>query len=120
MRREEAMRLYEYVPIYDPIVDDESVIDRVFGPEFYVVDEAGQLLTSAHNRNLLRRARSFLEHVHLDRRLIEDGLHELSSKAETLSQQDYEMAVRREIRFQSLAEDDFDVPGDLSGSPTLS
>lgn len=96
------------------------MIDRVFGPDFFVVDEAGQLLTSAHNHNLLRRARSFLEHVDLDGTVIEDGLRELASKAETLSQQDYEIAVRREIHLQSIAEDDYDLPGNRRGGPTSS
>lgn len=55
------MRLYEFVPICDHDIDDESLIERAFGPGFCVVDETRQLLTTVHNQNLLLRAKALLD-----------------------------------------------------------
>lgn len=95
------MRLYEYVPVYDLIVDDESLIHRVFGMEFCVVDEADQLLTTTHNKNLLRRAQLLLTHAEtLERDFLAQELRDLARRAETLSQWEYESAVRQDAGFE--------------------
>ncbi|OYY95597.1 MAG: hypothetical protein B7Y41_03610 [Hydrogenophilales bacterium 28-61-23] len=91
------MRLYEFVPVNDHFVNAESLIHRVFATEFCVVDDTGQLLTTAHNRNLLRRARMLVEHADtLDDKSLAEGLHDLAVKAETVRQQDYELALRQD------------------------
>lgn len=90
------MRLYEFVPINDHVIDDESLIHRVFATEFCVTDDTGQLLTTAHNRNLLRRALVLIDHSgSLDNLFLEDSLHDLAARAETVSQWEYELAVRQ-------------------------
>jgi hypothetical protein len=103
------MRLFEFVPICDHLMDDESVIERVFGPEFCVVDETGHLLATACNQNLLWRAKTLLDqHNALDWEAIEEGLTALKAKAEIVTQRNYDLAVRREI-FDCVVElgDDF-------------
>ena len=101
------MRLYEYVPVHDLIHKNESLIDAVFGPDFYVVGETGQLLTTAHNQNLLRRAKMLLEHAFaLGDEELDEALHDLAERAENLDQGDYELAVGKEFREQDFAEDE--------------
>jgi hypothetical protein len=95
----DAMRLFEFVPIYDLIVHGESLIDRVFGPDFCVVDETGHLLTTTHNQNLLLRAKALVDQHQADERATLQGyFDQLRDKAETLMQHDYDRAVHREIR----------------------
>jgi hypothetical protein len=95
----DAMRLFEFVPIYDLIVDGDSLIDRVFGPDFCIVDETGHLLTTTHNQNLLLRAKALIEQHHADEHAIhQEYFVQLRDKAETVMQHDYDMAVHREIR----------------------
>lgn len=109
------MRLYEYVPVQDHLIDDESLIQRVFGPEFCVVDDQGQLLTTAHNRNLLRRARMLLEHADAqDRALLDEGLRDLEARAEIVSQRDYEAALLRDEREQGGAGSGLDLGDDAT------
>jgi len=92
------MRLFEFVPIVDPIVDGESLIEQIFGPEFCVVDETGRLHTTAHNQNLLRRAVVLLaQAATADRAAVEDAMAALSARAEIITQQDYDLAVHREL-----------------------
>lgn len=93
------MRLYEFVPICDHDIDDDSLIERAFGPEFCVVDETRQLLTSVHNQNLLLRAKALLDKFGaVDRERAEVGLRTLRALAKVVTQRDYERAVRWEIR----------------------
>jgi len=93
------MRLYEFVPINDQVIDDESLIHRVFATEFCVTDDTGQLLTTAHNRNLLRRALVLFDNSgSLDKPFLEESLRDLAARAETVSQWEYELAVRQAFR----------------------
>jgi hypothetical protein len=93
------MRLFEFVPIYDYTVDDQSLVERVFGYEFYVIDEAGDQLTTAHNQNLLQRARMLLERSEMVSGVdLERSLQDLCDQAEIVRQRDYDAAVRRELR----------------------
>jgi hypothetical protein len=93
------VRLFEFVPIYDVIVNGDSLIDVVFGPDFCIVDETGHLLTTTHNQNLLLRAKALVEQHHADERATVQGYFEqLRDKAETVMQHDYDRAVHREIR----------------------
>jgi len=95
------MRLYEFVPIYDQVVSDDSLIEHVFGHEFFVVDEDSHLLTTAHNLNLLRRARLLLDEadsIHADE--LRKALADLSNRAEEVRQYDYDLAVQNESNTQ--------------------
>jgi hypothetical protein len=95
----DAMRLFEFVPIYDLVVNGESLIDRAFGPDFCIVDETGHLLTTTHNQNLLLRAKALIEQHNADEHANLRGyFDQLRDKAETVMQHDYDMAVHREIR----------------------
>jgi hypothetical protein len=104
------MRLFEFVPIYDLIVDGDSLIERVFGPEFCIVDETGHLLTTTHNQNLLLRAKALIDqHDSADSAALQQYFAQLHAKAETVMQHDYDRAVHREI-----CESDFDHAYDFS------
>jgi hypothetical protein len=93
------MRLHEFVPVADPEYRGESLIDAVFGPGFCVVDETGCLLTTGHNRNLLRRACTLAANAAaLSTSDLADALAELRQRAENLSQDQYDRAVAREYR----------------------
>jgi hypothetical protein len=95
----DAVRLFEFVPIYDLIVDGDSLIDRVFGPDFCIIDETGHLLTTTHNQNLLLRAKALIEQHRADERdNLQGHFVQLRDKAESVMQHDYDMAVHREIR----------------------
>ena len=94
------MRLYEFVPILDSVIENDSLIDRVFGQEFCVVDETGHLLTTAHNQDLLRQAKMLVDQsdsLGLD--ALVESLWALRIGAECMTQRDYEVAVRREILY---------------------
>ena len=92
------MRLYEFVPIIDRLIDDDSLIDKVFGPAFCVVDETGRLLTTVQNQNLLRRAKMLAEQRDaLGWETFVENLWALRSRAETVTQLDYYRAVKREV-----------------------
>jgi polyhydroxyalkanoate synthesis regulator phasin len=113
------MRLFEFVPIYDYTIDDESLVERVFGYEFVVIDELGHQLTTAHNQNLLQRAKTLLERsqsmVGAD---LERALQDLYDQAEIVRQRDYDAAFRRELRelefdFERLP----DLPYNMAGMP---
>jgi hypothetical protein len=104
------MRLFEFVPVYDLIVNGDSLIDRAFGPDFCIVDETGHLLTTTHNQNLLLRAKALIEQHHDDELAnLEGHFEELRDKAESVMQHDYDRAVHREIR-----DCDFDRINDFS------
>ncbi len=91
------MRLFEFVPVHDALIDGDSLIDQVFGSEFCVVDEIGYLLTTAHNQNLLWKANHLIEQdKHLAPDTIANGLAALRAMAEVVTQRDYDLAVRRE------------------------
>jgi len=92
------MRLFEFIPIYDVVVAGESLIEQAFGPEFCVIDEAGQLLTTSHNQKLLWQAQALIGDANAamsaDARM---QLRELRAQAEIVVQADYEAALRREL-----------------------
>lgn len=70
----------------------------IFGPGFCVTDEAGRLLTSVHNQNLLRRARMLAEQRNmLAWEVVVEGLLALRARSETITRRDYDLAVRREV-----------------------
>jgi len=92
------MRLCEFVPIIDRLIDDDSLIEKVFGPAFCVVDETGRLLTTVQNQNLLRRAKMLAEQRDaLGWETFVENLWALRSKADTVTQLDYYRAVKREV-----------------------
>jgi hypothetical protein len=100
LREENAMRLFEFFPIQDLVIDNDSLIERVFGPEFCVVDETGYLLTTKHNQNLLQRARTLCEqYAALECEGIEEKLWRLRASAEVVTQREYDLAVRREALY---------------------
>lgn len=91
------MRLFEFVPIHDSLIDGNSLIDQVFGSEFYAVDEIGHLVTTAHNQNLLGKAQYLVKQGgSLTPDTIANGLAELRDMAEIVTQSDYDLAVNRE------------------------
>jgi hypothetical protein len=93
------MRLFEFVPINDYTIDGEPLVERVFGYDFCVIDELGHQLTTAHNQNLLQRAKTILErHQSISGVDLESSLQELCDQAEIVRQRDYDAAVRRELR----------------------
>ena len=100
------MRLHDFVPISDDVVDGESLIDTVFGPAFYVVDESGTLLTTVYNRDLLYRAVALRAGLALlkeaDRGF---ALAQLARRAEVLTQEQYDRAVRLEVAAASPFDD---------------
>jgi hypothetical protein len=94
------MRLFEFVPIYDQIVDDDSLIEKLFGPEFCVIDETGQLLSTAHNHNLLLHAVRLLDQRDaLERHNVAESLRTLRDSAEIVTQREYDLAVKREMGY---------------------
>jgi len=93
------MRVFDFVPVCDHLYKGESLIETAFGGDFCVVDEIGRLLTTAHNQNLLRRARMLVEaNSSIDTAIVADSLAALKISAETLTQSDYERAVQKELR----------------------
>jgi hypothetical protein len=104
------MRLFEFVPIYDQTYEDDSLIERVFGPEFCVVDETGHLLTTTHNQNLLLRVKALMaQHQAIERSTLMESLARLRGKAEVVAQRDYDLAVSREIRDCDSGDQGFDL-----------
>jgi hypothetical protein len=97
------MRLFEFFPIRDLVVDGESLIERVFGPEFCVVDESGGLLTTKHNQLLLQRVKALLDEVETTNgESVEKELKALSAQGLAVTQHDYDVAVRREILYRDM------------------
>ena len=88
------------MPIIDRLIDDDSLVENVFGPAFCVVDETGRLLTTVQNQNLLRRAKMLAEQRDaLGWEALVESLWALRGRAEIVTQLDYYRAVRREILF---------------------
>jgi len=92
------MRIFEFVPIHDHVHHGDSLIENTFGAGFCIVDEAGRLLSTAHNQNLLRWARLLVESLGAaDAAAVADGLAALTVRADRMTQRDYDRAVGRNL-----------------------
>ena len=93
-----ALRLYDFVPIDDTALDEESLVERVFGPNFYVMDETGRCLTTVRNQRLLAGARELMGRdqgdAHTQRA---ESLADLRRCADFVTQQDYQRAFARDF-----------------------
>lgn len=93
-----ARRLHDFVPIDDVIDRRYSLIDDVFGRDFYVEDESGRLLTTLRNQRLLRYAIQIMGKA--DCRTVDLHREELSclaQLADTVTPADYRRARDRDI-----------------------
>ena len=59
------LHLHDLVPIDDICYGEWSLIQAVFGDEFFVEDEAGRALKTRRNQRLLDHAKAILKGVHL-------------------------------------------------------
>ena len=91
-----ALRLYDFVPIDDTAHREESVIERVFGPNFYVTDETGRCLTTVRNQRLLAGARELLRRGKHGTTWYAETLADLRRNADIVTQQDYQRAFARD------------------------
>lgn len=90
------MRIEDLVPIEDCDANGESLIARVFGCDFFIVDEHRSKLTTGHNRGLLQEAMALLDtHLHTDAGALVAALERLGAQAETVRQADYDRARER-------------------------
>jgi hypothetical protein len=93
-----ALRLYDLVPIDDIVLDEESLVERVFGPNFYVMDETGRCLTTVRNQRLLAGARELLGRDQGDPTMQHaQTLADLRRCADFVTQQDYQRAFARDF-----------------------
>lgn len=93
-----ALRLHEFVPIDDAIDRGCSLIDEVFGRDFYVEDESGRLLTPLRNQRLLRYARQIVGKA--DCRAVDlrrEELSRLAQFADTVTPADYRRARDHDV-----------------------
>ena len=95
------MRLFEFFPIRDLLIDGESLIERLFGAEFCVADESGNLLTTKHNQALLHRVKALLDECGTaTAESIEQELNVLAAQGQVVVQSDYDLALRHEILYK--------------------
>lgn len=93
------MRLRDFVPISGSDPGVALHIEELFGPEFFAVDETGQMVTTKRNQLLLMNARAVLRGFgRLPGDEIKSRLSELSALADVVRQRDYEHAVSQAIR----------------------
>jgi hypothetical protein len=88
-----AIRLHEFVPIDDVFDRGCSLIEEVFGRNFYVEDESGRALTTRRNQRLLRYAKEIVGTT--DRRaagLDREDVSRLGQLADIVTAADYRRA----------------------------
>ena len=93
-----AIRLHEFVPIDDVFDREYSLIEEVFGHNFYVEDESGRALTTLRNQRLLGHAREIWEKV--DRgaeNLQREEVSRLGQLADIVTPADYRRARDRDV-----------------------
>ena len=94
------MRLFEFFPIHDLLVDGESLIETIFGPEFCAVDEVGYLVTTKHNQMLLHRVKELLEQgEEATGELLAQASMSWRAESEIVRQRDYDLALSREVLY---------------------
>ena len=93
-----AIRLHEFVPIDDFFDRGCSLIEEVFGRNFYVEDESGRALTTLRNQRLLRYAKEMIGKP--DRRpagLQREDVSRLGQLADIVTAADYRRARDRDV-----------------------
>lgn len=93
-----AIRLHEFVPIDDDFDRGCSLIEEVFGRNFYVEDESGRALTTLRNQRLLRYAKEMIGKT--DRRsagLHSEDVSRLGQLADIVTAADYRRARDRDV-----------------------
>lgn len=88
-----AIRLHEFVPIDDVFDTGRSLIEEVFGRNFYVEDESGRTLTTLRNQRLLGYAKALMEKAG---GLHREELSRLGQLADILTPDDYRRARERD------------------------
>jgi hypothetical protein len=96
------MRLFDFFPIDDLVIDGESLIERIFGPDFCAVDEVGYLVTTKHNHFLLQRVKGLLDQRgKATWETLADESKSWGAQPEIVNQRDYELAVSREVLYNN-------------------
>jgi hypothetical protein len=88
-----AIRLHEFVPIDDVFDTGRSLIEEVFGRNFYIEDESGRALTTLRNQRLLGYAKAIMgkaEGPHCDE------VSRLGQLADIVTPDDYRRARERD------------------------
>jgi hypothetical protein len=97
--QENLMRLHDFVPMGNPDLGGGLAVEELFGPQFYAMDETGQLVTTKRNQLLLMNARAILRGFgSLDPNELQPRLAELAALADFVSQDDYDRARRLVMR----------------------
>lgn len=92
------MPLYDFVPINDVPMDGDSLIQAVFGDDFCVVNETGQLVTTSRNQRLLEMARRIVAMCEEQgSESLADALVCLRAQADTVSQADYDYTLNGDV-----------------------
>jgi hypothetical protein len=101
------MRIFDFEPDRDHVLDGDSLIENTFSADFCVVDEAGSLLSTAHNQNLLRRARLLVEsRGAVGVAEVENGPEGLEANVDTVTQRKDLQMVRPELLVRDLEDDE--------------
>jgi hypothetical protein len=86
-----------FVPIGFDSDEDRLLIEHVFGPAFFVTDEAGQGVTTLRNQRLLRYAKEIVARAEgLRPARHEDELARLGQLADAVTPEDYRRARESE------------------------
>lgn len=109
------MKVLSLQPVENCIVNGYSLIDNVFGAGFAVYDMLGGRRTTARNRALLRRAQAIVEDMYLrDAHELSLALEQLRREADTLRQEDYDLALWHERRGCGSGEDGLHLAGSIA------
>jgi len=108
------MRLEQLIPVQNCIINGYSLIENVFGAHIVVYDVLGVMHTTAKNVRLLRQAQAVLENLYNeDTQSLTFALNQIREQAETLTQAEYDRAVRFAKREALSVEDVAELAGCL-------